>query len=92
LVDGISQASRCWSYREITVGIGSHIHVEVAAEEIAFPVGVPSPVTVWLGIMTSAVTRRTAFLLTLANALFPLLCGSTDRGAVTGKSQMFRVD
>ena len=25
-------------YREVTEGIGSHIHVEVVAEEIAFPV------------------------------------------------------
>ena len=60
----------------------------MVAEEIAFPVGVPSPVTVGLGIMTFAVTGRTAFLLTIADALFPLLCGSTDRGAVTGKSQV----
>ena len=28
----------------------------------------------------------------MTNALFPLLCGSTDRSAVTGKSQMFWVD
>ena len=47
-----------------------------------------SPVTVGLGIMTFAVTRRTAFLLTMADALFALLRGSTDRGAVTGKSQV----
>ena len=64
----------------------------MVAEEITFPVGVPPPVTVGLGIMTFAVTRRTAFLLTIAYALFPLLCGSTDRGAVTGKSQMARND
>ncbi len=60
----------------------------MVAEEITFPAGVPSPVTVGLGIMAFTVTRRTAFLLTMANALFPLLCGSTDRGAVTGKSQV----
>ena len=77
-----------WKYREVAIGIGSHIHVEVVAEEIAFPVGVPSPVTVGLGIMAFTVTGRTAFLLTMADALFALLCGSTDRGAVTGKSQV----
>ncbi len=77
-----------WKYREVAIGIGSHIHVEVVAEEIAFPVGVPSPVTVGLGIMAFTVTGRTAFLLTMANALFALLCGSTDRGAVTGKGQV----
>ena len=60
----------------------------MVAEEITFPVGVPSPVTVGLGIMAFAVTRRTAFLLTIADALFALLCGSTDRGAVTGKGQV----
>ena len=74
-------------YREIAVGIGGHEHVEVVAKEIAFPVGIPSPVTVGLGIMAFTVTRRTAFLLTIASALFALLCGSTDRGAVAGKSQ-----
>ena len=75
-------------YREVTEEIGSHIHVEVVSEEITFPVRVPSPVTVGLGIMAFTVTRRTAFVLTIANALFALLCGSTDRGAVTGKSQV----
>ena len=34
--------------REVTEGIGSHIHVEVVAEEITFPVGVPAPVAVGL--------------------------------------------
>ena len=76
-----------WKYREVAIGIGSHIHVEVVAEEIAFPVGVPSPVTVRLGVMALTVTGRTAFFLTIADTLFSLLCGSTDRGAVTGKSQ-----
>ena len=75
-------------YREITVGIGSHIHVKVVTEEIAFPMGVPSPVTVRLGVMALTVTGRTAFFLTMADTLFSLLCGSTDRGAVTGKGQV----
>ncbi len=79
-------------YREITEGIGSHIHVEVVAEEIAFPVGVPSPVTVRLGVMTLTVTGRTAFFLTVTYALFSLLGGSTDRRAVIGKGQMVRSD
>ena len=60
----------------------------MVTEEIGFPVRVPSPVTVGLGIMAFTVTGRTAFLLTIADALFALLCGSTDRGAVTGKSQV----
>ncbi|WP_251496991.1 hypothetical protein [Otoolea muris] len=64
----------------------------MVAEEIAIPVGVPSPVAVWLGIMMPAVTGRTAFFFAVADALFALLCGSTDRGAVPGKSQMVRVD
>ena len=78
--------------RKIAVGIGSHVHVEVVTEEIRFPVGIPSPVTVRLGIMTLAVTRRTAFFLTIADPFFSLLCGSTDRSAVAGKSQMFLID
>ena len=28
-----------WEYREITVGIGSHIHIEVIIKEAAFPRG-----------------------------------------------------
>ena len=34
--------------REVTEGIGSHIHVEVVTEEITFPVGIPAPVAVRL--------------------------------------------
>ena len=56
-------------YREVAVGIGGHEHVEVVAEEIAFPVGVPSPVAVRLGIMALAVVGVTPFLLAVAEAL-----------------------
>ena len=79
-------------YREIAVGIGGHIHVEVVTEEIAFPMGVPSPVAVWLGIMAFAAAGRTAIFPAIANPFFPLLCGSTDRSAVSGKSQIVRVN
>ena len=57
-------------YRKITMGIGCHIHVEVVTEEIAFPMGVPSPAAVWLGVMAFAVTGRAAFLLTRADPFF----------------------
>ncbi|WP_455056003.1 hypothetical protein [Merdimonas faecis] len=79
-------------YRKIAVGIGSHIHVKVVTEEVAFPVGIPSPVAVRLGIMALAVTGRTALFLAVTCALFPLLCSSPDRSAVTGKDQMIRID
>ena len=79
-------------YREIAVGIGGHIHVEVVTEEIAFPMGVPAPVTVRLRIIAFAVAGRTAFFLAVADPLFPLLCCSTDRSAVTGKRQMVWID
>ena len=79
-------------YREVTIGSGSHIHVEVVTEEITFPVGVPSPVAVRLGVMALTVTGRTALSLTIADTLFPLLGGSPDRRTITGKSQMLRVD
>lgn len=42
--------------------------------------------------MSFAVTRRAAIFLTFTDPLFPLLCGSTDRSAVTGKGQMARID
>ena len=79
-------------YREVAVGIGSHIHVEVVTEEIAFLVGVLPPVAVRLGVMALTVTGRTALFLTVADTLFPLQGGSPYRGTVTGKSQMVRVD
>ena len=79
-------------YREIAVGIGCHIHVEVVTEKVAFPMGVPSPVAVRLRIMAFAVAGRTAVFLTIADPFFTLLRGSPDRSAVTGKSQMIRID
>lgn len=79
-------------YREIAVGIGGHIHVEVVAEEIAFPVRVPTPAAVWLRIMAFAAAGRTTVFLTIADPFFSLLRSSTDRSAITGKSQMVRMD
>lgn len=64
----------------------------MVTEEIAFPVGVPSPVEVRLGIAAFTVTGRTALFFALADPFFPLLCGSTYWGTVTGKSQMFGKD
>ena len=78
--------------REVTVGIGSHIHVGMVTKEIAFPMGIPSPVAVGLGIMTFTAAGRTALLLTVTDPFFPLLGGSSDGSAVTGKSQMARND
>ena len=62
-------------YGEIAVGIGCHKHVEVVTEEVAFPMGVPSPVAVRLRIMAFAVTGRTAVLPAIADSFFPLLGG-----------------
>ena len=42
--------------------------------------------------MASAVTGRTAFLLTVTDPFFALLRGSADRSTVTGKSQMSGLD
>ena len=43
----------------LKMGIGGHIHVEVVAEEITFPMGVPSPVTIRLGmLMCGRVTHK----------------------------------
>ena len=81
-----------WEYREVAVGIGGHIHVEVVTEEIAFSVRVPAPVALWLRIMTFAGAGKASTFLTFAGVLFSLLCGSPDRSAVTGKSQMLRIN
>lgn len=73
------------------MGIASHIHVEVVAEEITFPVGIPSPVTIRLGIQTFACTGSHCIFPAFADTFFPLLCRSADRGAITGKGKVFRV-
>ena len=69
-------------YREVAAGIGGHVHVEVVAEEIAFPVEVPAPVAFRLGIKALTVTGKTALFLAAADSFFALLCCSTDRRAV----------
>lgn len=79
-------------YREIAVGIGGHIHVEMVTEEMAFPVRVPSPIAVRLRITALAAAGRAAVIPAAADPGVPLLCGSPDRSAVTGKSQMAWVD
>ena len=43
-------------------------------------------------MMAFAAAGRTAFFLAIADPFFPLLRGSPDRSAVTGKSQMVRID
>lgn len=74
------------------MGIRGHIHVEVVTEEIAFPVGIPAPVTVRLGIKAFAVTGRAAFLITVAEPRFSLLCGGAYGSAVTGQGQVVGVN
>ena len=81
-----------WEYREVAAGIGCHVHVEVVAEEIAFPVGVPAPVAVRLGIAAPAMAGATALFPAVAEPLLTLLCGGADGRAVTGKCQMCRID
>ena len=58
----------------------------------SIPDGSPIPVAVRLRIMAFAVAGRTAVFLTIADPFFSLLRGSPDRSAVTGKSQMIRID
>lgn len=79
-------------YREIAVGIGCHIHVEVVTKKVAVPMGIPSPVAIRLRITAFAVTGRTAFLLAIADPFFPLPRGGADRSAVIGKGQMHWID
>lgn len=74
------------------MGIGGHIHIEVVTEEIKFAMGVPSSVTVRLGILAFTVTGRSAIFLAIAGSLFSLLCSGTDRGSVTGESQVFLIN
>ncbi|MFQ7356323.1 MAG: hypothetical protein ACLROG_17305 [Coprococcus phoceensis] len=74
------------------MGIGGHIHVEVVTEEITFPMGVPSPVTIRLGIMTFTITGRANHFPCNRKSVFSVAKHGADRGPVTGKSQMFRVN
>ena len=77
-----------WKNREVAVGIGSHIHVEVVTEEIAFPVGVPSPS--YSPAVNNAVCnyRKDIRFLYICGCVFSLLSGGADRSAVPGKGQM----
>ena len=81
-----------WENRKITMGIRSHIYVEVVAKEIAFPVRIPAPVAVRLRVVAFTVTGRTAIIPAVAEPPFPLLCSSTDRSPVTGKGKMSRIN
>ena len=81
-----------WEYRQVAMGSGSHIHVEVVTEEITFPVGIPAPVAVRLRIAPLAVTVMAILFPAFAGALFTLLSCGADRGTVTGKCQMFRIN
>ena len=74
------------------MGIGSHIHVKMVTEEVTFPVRIPSPVAIRLGIKAFAVTGAAAFFQTVTESLFALPCSSTDRGTVTGKGKLCRID
>lgn len=71
---------------------GRYAFAEVIAEEIAVPVRVPSPVTVWLGIAAFTVTGITATFPAVADPLFALLCSGADRSSIPGKSRMVRRD
>ena len=64
----------------------------IVTKEVAFPMGIPSPVAVGLGIMAFTAAGRTALFPTVTEPFFPLLGGSPDGSAVTGKSQMARND
>ncbi len=64
----------------------------MVTKEIAFPVGVPPPVAVRLGIMAFTAAGRGAEFLTFTDPLFSLLSSAAYRSTVAGKSQMFRVD
>lgn len=64
----------------------------MGTEEVTFPVGLPAPVIVRLGVMTFTVTGAAAIIQTVAKPLFTLLCRGTDRSAVTGKGKMCQIN
>lgn len=64
----------------------------MVAEEIASPVGIPSPVAVRLGIMAFAAAGRPAVFPAGAEPFPALLRGGADRGAVAGKGKAVRRD
>lgn len=79
-------------YREVAVGTGDHVYVEVIAEEIAFLVGVPAPIAVRLGIAAPVMADDTSLFLAATGPFFAQLCGGADRHTVTGKCQMGRIN
>ena len=79
-------------YGQVTFRVRSREHVEVVAEIITIPMGIPTGVAVWLMIDATAFTVTDAFLQTITNASFPFTRSGINRGSVTGNGKLFKVN
>ena len=78
--------------RQVVFRIRGGHHIQIIAEIVTFPVGIPSDVTVRLAIKTVTLAVPEAFFQTVAGTLFAFPCGSIDRGAIPGQGKIKKID
>ena len=78
--------------RQVIFRIRCSEHVQVITEIPAFPVGIPSDVTVGLAVNAVTFTIPDSFFKTAAGALFAFLCGGVNGSAVPGNGKVHEVN
>ena len=79
-------------YGQVIFRVRGGEHIQVIAEVEPSPVGIPSDVTVGLAVDTVAFTVPYSFFKAATGALFPFLCSSVNRCAVTGNGKVHEVN
>lgn len=92
--DGIMPGSRAKERenRQVVFRIGGGEHIQVIAEIVTLPVGIPPYVTVWLAIAAVTLTVPDPFFQAVTGSFFPFPGGSIDRGAIAGKGEVQEID
>jgi len=79
-------------YREVTIRIGGDQHVKVIAMVKTVSGRVPADITVRLRKITVTGAIGNPHFFTVTDTVFAFLCRSNKRRAITGKSQVIRVN
>lgn len=92
--DGIMPGSRAKERenRQVVFRIGGGEHIQVIAEIVTLPVGIPPYVTVWLAIAAVTLTVPDPFFQAVTGSFFSFPGGSIDRGAIAGKGEVQEID
>lgn len=76
---------------QVAVRIRGGGHIQAITKIVAFPVGVPSDVTVRLAVDAVTPAVADAVFYAVAGMFFPFPCGSADRGAVPRKREAGKI-